>query len=160
MKIYVKFEPPATVGEFLIKFFTVTSPYNNVIMNGQTTYFDKECTVTQCQSSRMRSFDDLFDIVSTYYPEILPKDLMHEILVADIRNKDNKKLFPHLYNCGSIARIRIIYYIEFCTEPFTIIPKYKSKYSWAELLNMLGISNNAELEEYANKNRKVVKPNN
>lgn len=160
MNLYVKFEPPATVNEFLVKFFSVLSPYDTNIMNGQPTFFDKGCTKFQCHSNRMRSFDDLYYLVSTYYPEISSKDLMHEILVADICKENGQKLFPHLHSCSSMRRIRIIHFKNFCIIPINNVLQYNSKYSWIELLEMLGISSNAEVEEYANKNRKVVEPSN
>jgi hypothetical protein len=154
MAIYVNFEKPETLKEFLSKLF---SCYYLNVFTTQATYFDKEKTQIQCRSKKWRSFDDLLEIVNTYFPEVTPKELIHELLVCQPNGRTN--YIPSLRICSTIMRIRIYYHIEDnlnLYNPFGS-SKLNSKYSWAELLNMLGITTYEEYKDYVNKNREVVK---
>lgn len=148
MKIYVNFEPPATVKEFLKKFFS-ESNYAHQGFSAVETYFDKECSTIQCEKNKFRSFDDLFDLVNTYYT-VKPEELMHELLTANLKN-GNYDVVLHMGNCSSIERIRMCFYKELAPGNIFTLEKYNSKWSWGELLNMIGITNKEELIAYIKK---------
>lgn len=155
-KIYVNFEAPPTIGEFLKKFFSIN--YGIILtQKAVETYHDKECSVVQCYENKYRSFDNMLDIINTYYPDTTPKQLIHELLVADVRDCKGRPLAFHMGSCEDIQRIRICYYWEHVGESPFEQSKYKSKWSWEELLNMLEIYNTNDLKAYIDKH-KVIDP--
>lgn len=146
MSIYVSFEKPENPKEFLKKFYSIL--YNDRAYCIET-YYDKECTNLQCRSEKLRSFDDLFELFTTYYPELTEKDLI-EILASTILKSDkNTNLYLHISNCSTISRIRIFYYhdISYCSRDFKC-NKYNSKYSWGELFKMISINSQLEYMNY------------
>lgn len=150
-KIYVKFKKPETLREFIKLFFS--NEYQN-LLTGPETFADKDCTLQQCPEHKLRSFDDLFFCCKTYFPEVTPKDVMHEILTIQLRLKSKDLVYPQLNCCSTMNRIRVLYYkTEYSTNPFET-NQYSSKYSWEELLGMLGITNQKQLVEYVKTNRK------
>ena len=68
-KIYVSF-----------KFKDIQDLIGKVVSHQRYSYFDPECEVIQCTTGKMRSFDDLWAICQTYYPDISAKDVMQELL--------------------------------------------------------------------------------
>lgn len=103
--IYVKFKIPDTIEEFLKQFFLGSeTTYGNTTV---VTYRDKECTRIQCEAGRMRSFDDLLTCVNTYYDKITPKDLFHELITLELKNRNNIKLSYSFACCHTMNRVRI-----------------------------------------------------
>ena len=146
MSIYVNFEIPKTPEEFLLKLYSLVT-YNRA--DCVTTYFHKGGTLPQCQSQKLRSFDDLFEIFTTYYPEITEKDLIRLLTTANIKSTNGTQLYLHINNCSGIQRIRILYFdnIDNCVNNFHC-EKYQSKYSWVDLYKLIGINSAAELKQY------------
>lgn len=147
MNIYVKFEIPAKIDDFLKELFSVPYQSTYFLVSTVETYHDKECKIVQCTIEKQRSIDDLYDIVTTYFPDITPTELLHELLILKVYDRNNNLLKPYLYNCSSIRRIKLLYYNQYawCTIS---ISQYDSKWSWAELLNPLGITTDKEIKEY------------
>lgn len=153
MALYVRFaqqERPRTVREFLRKYYNnQVDPY---LAKGHDTYFDPECRRVHC--TRMyRSFDDLLDLVNTYYPSIKPLKLMHYLLTTKIPLRgENKFAKPHLGTCNGMGRIRFIPYNQSNYDHIDHrMPN--SRFTWKELLEPLGITNKDEFEAYI-KNQK------
>ncbi len=144
MNIYVKFEIPKTIKEFLILFF---SNQNRDQLGAVETYLDKEYFHIQCYANKWRSFDDLLDIVNTYYHKVSPRLLMKLILTTELTHP-LLNTYLRLENCSGMKRVRIIYYYQAQSKDPFDIGKFESKWSWKELLNMLGINNKKELELY------------
>lgn len=155
MALYVKFaeeKKPRTIHEFLIKYYTNktdTSPYASQV-HANYTFLDKECTKLHSGHMR-RSFDDLHEIVQTYFPRATPKMVFKRLL--KLNHPDFKELI--LTNCDGMMRIRISLYREGQNRPSTYasansVGKYKSKYSWKDLFEMVGITNQDEFEKYKN----------
>jgi len=61
----------------------------------QTTYKNKECTISQCHQSARRSFEDLLSITRTYFPRTSEIRLMQALIYIDIP----------FYFCGYIKKI-------------------------------------------------------
>lgn len=150
-KIYVNFEIPETISEFLTKFFSCM--YMNDRRTNVETYSNEACTIIQCSANRYRSFDDVLILVNTYYPGTSPKDLMHILLSLNLKSKIGEQLYLHMGDCSTIRRIRMLFYRERPTHVF-LSEKRQSLYSWQELLAMLGITNNGELIAYTKKHIK------
>jgi len=152
--LYVKFaqeKRPRTVKMFLKQFYTNrVDPY---IAIGHTTYHDHECTRRHCSLS-YRSFDDLYDMVRTYYPSIRKKKMIHYLLTTNIPIGDGRRSKPHLGICGGMGRIRFIPYREMNVDHNHLNRRMpNSTHTWMELLNLLGIKNSKELEEYVENNK-------
>jgi len=150
MAIYVKFEKPRTIKEFL-KLFYNTSSYSGNYRYASKTYFDIECEKLHCDKS-VRSFDDLLNLVQTYYKSTTPKILMFHLLTLKI-NYNGKFLKPYFGTCGGMKRIRYIPYSEYNSwGGHYNVKMSESKYTWTELLLLWNIKNQKELEQFINNN--------
>ena len=133
MALYVKFaeeKKPENIRDFLREF------YKKVVMNvcyGEVTYHNKECTEQQCSRAH-RSYDDLAELLKTYFPELTDKDIIHYLLSTKI---DNFK--PQLAVCDSMGRIRYIPYQFMNSNEYLNHKMSLSKYTWAELLAMINV---------------------
>ena len=147
MKIYTKFGKQDTIYKFIKKL------YSNIESSGahaQGTYMDEKCTIMQCYSNKLRSFDDLLYCVQTYYPHCTPQYLMHILLTVNIKSIEGKPLYLYVRNCISINRINCYYYYQ---EAYSNIDclKYNSKWSWRELFNMLELKTTEDIKNYVKK---------
>jgi hypothetical protein len=150
MALYVKFaeeKRPATVRVFIKKFY---SKKCFDFLKGMETFKDKKCQNSHCIRS-YRSFDDLKELINTYYPSITAVKLMEYLLTTNFES-EGKKFYPHLGTCSTMKRIRFI--------PFTIssyssldVKMKLSKFTWNDLLHKLDIKNGDQFEKYI-KNRK------
>ena len=95
MELYVKFAEegrPRTIRAFLKQFYSNrVDPYLAI---GHNTYYDRECLRLHCSRS-YRSFDDLYDLVKTYYPSIRKKKMIHYLLTVKIPTQNGRSV-PHL----------------------------------------------------------------
>lgn len=151
--IYVKFSPPKTIKEFLEEFYDAINSWNLISV---ATYKDKECTELQCAAGRSRSFDDMYELITTYYPETTRKDLVHELLTFRITRPNGYFYFANSY-CYEIKRPVIGYYFQFIKfGPLSIegyggylsTGKQKAEHSWKELFAMVDIKTKKQLFEY------------
>lgn len=142
MKIYVNFDKPKTLREFLQKFFN----YDSRTGRGQSvkTFFDKDCTQIQCFRNKNRSVQDVLDCVSTYFPTVTLKKLLHELVTLDI---PGMKFYPMW--CGDIRRHVMCYW----AYGQTSMPVDNGEdFSWAVILKEeLGITTIQELYTYGKK---------
>jgi hypothetical protein len=153
MELYVQFaqeELPRTVASFIKKYYTKrVDPY---IAIGHNTFFDPECTKLHCSKS-YRSFDDLYDLVKTYYPDTTKKEMIHHLITVNIPTQ-NGRSFPNLGTCNTMNRIRFIPYQKMNDRPEHLEMKMlHSENTWMELLGLIGIKSEKELQEYIKNNR-------
>ena len=153
MKLYVKFAQerrPRTIRLFLKQYYSYyTDPY---IAKGHDTHFDPACTRRHCGLS-YRSFDDLYDLVKTYYPTIRKKKIMNHLLTIKIPIQ-NGVAKPHLGICSTMNRIRFIPYRTMNTSDKHLTRRMpNSANTWMELLNLIGITSEQELLDYINKHK-------
>jgi hypothetical protein len=148
MAIYVKFaeeQKPRSINDFLIKFYTQRPSFEQVY--AAFTYNDKECTLIQCDKIR-RSFDDLLELVKTYYPSTTEKILISKLLKLKIDGYHS--IF--LTNCSGMYRVRISYFTtktnQRSFQSIIGVNQYNSKNSWKELLEMIGITTEEQYLEY------------
>ena len=150
MAIYVKFaeeSKPKTVREFLNKFFS--SCKEGYIRNVET-YLDKECTVLQCKADKYRSFDDIFELVKTYYPTVSIGTIFRILLTLKPKHDDIVyNLF--MMSCSGIKKINCLY-VKFKGDKVKnykdIIQNtsYDSNYTYKELFDMIGVKNQEDLD--------------
>ena len=150
MAIYVKFaeeNKPKTVREFLHKFF---SSYKEQYLRNVKTYSDKECTILQCNSDKYRSFDDIFELVKTYYPTVSIGTIFKILLtLKPEHNQSTYNLF--MMSCSDIKKINCLY-VKFKGDKVTnysdIIQNvsYDSNYTYKELFDMIGVKNQEDLD--------------
>lgn len=153
MKIYLKLDKkPENIIELLYALFSYGIDTSNTVTN-VITYNDEECQEIQCDCRKYRSFDDIFDIVNTYFPETPVEEVFKSMLILNIKNTDKKSnLYPWLYRCSTIKRIVFCYNYNKSEQEFSS-EKYESKYNWVDLMTMIGIKNQQELKNYINDNR-------
>lgn len=133
--------------------------------SSDATYYqiiDSEEKIRHCVEGKMRSFDDIFIIANTYFPETSPAEVMEALLLF---NMDESKIYSDkinksFQNCSTIMRIR---YTNSAVDFNTVVEKanclkYNSMYSWPELFLMLGIKTSKDLRKwYQKKFEKIEK---
>lgn len=147
MSIYVNFEVPEdmTIHEFLKKFYDGG--------RSKSTYEDKECTRTQCYSAKNRSSNDLYELVTTYFPETDLKTFIHEILCL----KSNCEYVTHLYQMYCINIYKFV--MQYSSDHFDFYGSAYTKaygdspFSWKNLVALLGITNYEEYCKYIKENQ-------
>ena len=150
MAIYVKFaeeSKPKTVREFLHKFF---SSYKDQYLRNVKTYSNKECTILQCNINKYRSFDDIFELVKTYYPTVSIGTIFRILLTLKPKHDDIVyNLF--MMSCSDIKKINCLY-VKFKGDKVKnysdIIhnTSYDSNYTYKELFDMIGVKNQEDLD--------------
>lgn len=152
MSLYVKFGKQETIEKFLEKFYGIIGSDRR---DAVETYFDKECYDIHCQQKRYRSFDDIFELVNTYYPKTDPKTVFHTLLTLDVRDSNKRPVYMHMSNCSTISRIRMLYfYNEDTCYVGRACSKYQSKWSWIDLLEMLNLESLQAIQAYVKRHRK------
>lgn len=150
MAIYVKFaeeSKPKTVREFLNKFF---SSYKEGYIRNVETYLDKECTVLQCEANKYRSFDDIFELVKTYYPTVKINTIFKILLTLKPKDSSQNTYNLYMMTCGGILKINCLY-VKFnsdCVRNYNYIikqPSHNSNYTYKELFNMVDVKNQEDL---------------
>ena len=106
-----------------------------VISHQWCSYFDPECEIIQCDAGKMRSFDDLWAICQTYYPDISAKDVMQELLQYSV----NQEIPLSFGRCSTMGKIRITCKRKGCLLINDYPTKYNSIYSWNDLFKMVGL---------------------
>ena len=152
MNIYVKFEIPKTVREFLKAFFSVENSSGTIIQN-VATYTDKECIKMQCSSQRSRSFRETCDCVKTYFPKVTDKTIFRILLTLNLKSSKGNLLYLRPEFCCTIDRPIIYYYT---TEPAYYIINTNTKNgiddkSWSEIFNFFKLTNESKIKEFIKK---------
>ena len=151
MAIYVKFaeeSKPKTVREFLNKFF---SSYKEQYLRNVETYSNKECTISQCKPNKYRSFDDIFELVKTYYPTVNVGTIFKILLTLKPKDSSQNTYNLYMMSCGGILKINCLY-VKFnndCVKNYNYIikhPSYNSNYTYEKLFNMIGVKNQTDLD--------------
>jgi len=160
MKIYVKTQEKFKNHKELIKFL-----FKIYTTNGfPETYSNKECTVLQCEANKMRSFDNIYYIVKTYFPIISHKTVFKTLLLCR-RKSGNYYNYPNLGCCGTMRRIRFTFaYDTEANFPKTLhhsilnIQSYESLWSWGDLASSIGITTIESINEFFknNKNNLII----
>lgn len=141
-KIYLEKEP-----KDLADIFKILYPKDKVYRS-QTTYSKAINAdgklLLQCAEGRMRSFDDLWIIADTYFPNINVIEVFKEMMLFDVTLKDleDGNVRKQLSNCSTMERIRFtpsrttLKSIWFSVD----CQKYKSIYTWRDLFNMVYVN--------------------
>jgi hypothetical protein len=61
----------------------------------QYTYIDKECTIIEQNCGKRRSFEDIYKVFKTYFPEITEEEVLKEMIDAEMS----------FYFCSNINKI-------------------------------------------------------
>lgn len=151
MNIYAKLEKPRTLRQLLEQFFTIN---NGSYVCNVATYKDKECTTLQCYQGKYRSFDDVLTFAKTYFPSTTPKKLLSTLLTLKIKDKYDRPCELYMFSCHTIRRINLFYAFAVYQYGTVIIQlKYESKYSWKQLLDMVGIKSQEQLVAFREKKK-------
>jgi len=130
-------------------------------MKSQETYYktNEGKMVVQCIEGRMRSFDDIWIIADTYFPNIDVATVFRELLLFNITIENVEKgIIPkQLANCSTMKRIRYTNSLCMMWQVWQNVDcgKFESVYKWRDLFNMLYINN---LEQWKDWYRKELKP--
>lgn len=132
-KLYVKFDKPRTVREFIKLFFEK--------IHAKQTFYDAECKKIQCTSHRLRSIDDMMILIKTYYPSVSKAKIFEYLISTSIGTMGvfNKEGYLNLSYCITIGRPVFSY----CTVGNR--SNYNSKtrgtnsnYRWYDLILLIG----------------------
>ncbi len=151
-KIYVKFEKPDTIEEFLNLFFSEKRGYSihDYFCNVET-YNDEACTDIQCYAGKNRSIDDLLDCVNTYFESTTIEELMNILVSLVIVSDNNIKYSMYNYYCKDIDK-SVMWWARIGTNKpdlfRTCDTRGNSQWSWVELYEMMGITNQEEMDNH------------
>lgn len=137
MNIYVPFEKPDTLKEFLEKFFD--GPIGSYSGYSVQTFKNKECTYTQCRAGKRRSLNDIFHCVNTYFPNTT----LNEICITLFKLKPAYYLYPEF--CSDIGRNVVCFYR---TKTGAFPSRRGGKYAWYKILTELNITSMSALYSY------------
>ena len=149
MNIYLKLtEQPETIEELLKALFSVAANHNDRLLNIET-YYDKECTKIQCIRAKFRSFEDIFDIVNTYFPNTSEEDVMKSLLFLKLKSRFGSRLYFYPTYCRTICRPVCLYYENIMANPFNNKKAEEGKIlkSWKDLLSQIGIKTDAQFSK-------------
>lgn len=134
MAIYVKFEKPETLKEFLTLLFSYSE---DRCLKSVTTYHDKECTTIQCREGKNRSIDDVLEIVNTYYPDVKIEELCQVLFNLKIKHNNTEYTLYGL-KCCTINRSVLLFTMIRCDYSSNF--KSDSKWTIRELYKMSKIT--------------------
>ena len=146
MAIYIKGPKPRTIKSLIKRLYSYKKGYFNIVKS-TSTFFDRECIRLECDDAKNRSFDAIFEIVNTYFPNTSEKEVVKELLsTVIVYNKKSYKC--NILYCPNISK-PVCY---FNTYPsYTLSSKNgDSKKSWRQLLRPLGITSELKLRTYLN----------
>jgi len=151
MKIYVKFEIPKTVREFLKKFFSVEN--GTSLAQNATTYTDPDCKNMQCSEKRSRSFRETCDCVQTYFPKATDKTIFRILLTLNLKNSLGQPMYLCTSFCSTVNRPVMYYHT---TKP----PYYSSvnnthngvdNMSWKDIYGMWKLTDGPKVDAFIEK---------
>lgn len=150
----------SNIKELLLMFYNDGTDLGG---SASTTYYDPECTNTQCDSGKIRSFENVLSIVLTYFPETSFEDFVTTLIQLDIKNtklKSDKKLVFFPAACSDIERITIYWHSIYEKRSYKSLVwnvpdgREESLYSWEEILENIGINDIEDLEKKVYENRR------
>ncbi len=130
----------------------ITALYDNYYCASLKTYQDSLCTKLQCESSKSRSFDDIYYLCKSYLPATTVKDVIEVLLNLKINDK-----VIYGGSCGGIKKIVISFhpmkdikraFINGTYDQSVSNSQHNSQWNWKELLEMIEITNNQQYNEY------------
>lgn len=108
MAIYLKLDkPPESIEELLRSLFNKFD--GEQWIRGVATYLEPECINIQCYSNKLRSIDEVCELVKTYFPNATNKEILFCIVTMTFV-KNNKVHYLHANNCCTIYKSVIGYY--------------------------------------------------
>jgi hypothetical protein len=134
MALYVKIEKQKTIKQFLTLLFSST--LRRGYLTSLSSYTDSDFLKLQCKEGKYRSFDEVFEIITTYYPETTVIELMNELIDLKPRCIETGVL-KDLYTmfCSDTSKSVMLYHNY--TSNNVSVQKGNSKYSWYTLFKMV-----------------------
>jgi hypothetical protein len=144
MALYVKIKKQETIKQFLTLFFSST--FRKGYLTSLSSYTDSGFLELQCEEGRYRSFDDVFEIITTYYPGTTVVELMNELIDLKPRCIETGVL-KDLYTmfCGNISKSVMLYHNH--TSNDVSAQKGDSEYSWFTLFKMVKEKNSKKIND-------------
>jgi len=152
MKIYVKFEIPKTVREFLKMLFSPEES-GGALFRCVPTYLDEKCTKIQCDQRRSRSFREVCDCVQTYFPKVTDKTIFRILLTLNLKNSSGTLLNFYFGFCSTINK-PIMYYST--SQPayyavHTLVNRGCTDKSWSEIFGMWKLTDEKVIKAFIQK---------
>lgn len=108
MAIYLKLDkPPESIEGLLRSLFNSFGDGNWI--KGVATYKEPECINIQCSYNKLRSIDEVIELVKTYFPDAAIKEILFYIIIM-IFVRNNKVHYLYVSNCCTIYKSVIGYY--------------------------------------------------
>jgi hypothetical protein len=155
MAIYVNFNKPRTIKQFIKKFYKLNdypiNPVNTAIFNRTgcvQTFRDEGCTIIQCPPDKLRSFDSFLEIVQTYYPSCTPKILFLRLIQV---HNNSERYMMNLVFCAKVNKITFCWYTSQnasgkknnitrdSVHLMYLSIRGEGNYTWKELFNLVNL---------------------
>ena len=154
MSIYLKIKnKPRSIESLIKKLYSYKRAAD--IYKSCTTYKDEACTIIECHRGKNRSFEAIYELATTYFPNAKEKDVVKAIVDADLGYSEaiymGGKFKPVIFFCPDIQK-PVVYYSTWGYRRGCISPrKGVSDKSWVQLLRKINITSAKKLTEYLNR---------
>ena len=140
--LYFKEADTSSVQELVNSLFYT---YNG-ISYGQATYLDAEFKYEHCRDLKLRSFNDVYDVVNTYFPGTSPAEVFKAVLLSIPKKRASDGYWSiYLTYCATMERLRIVHSEKSMN---CIIGNYTTKkghpFDWYELVKEAGFKSKEE----------------
>lgn len=129
MAIYVKIKRKKYLKDFLKLLYS--HPQTGYLTCVES-YRDKDCTILQCKSGKYRSFEEILEIVNTYYPSITIQKLCKVLFNLKLKYQESDYYFYYL-NCNKVKKTTTLFAIFKCNSDSN---QHYSKWTINELIKM------------------------
>lgn len=111
------------------------------------TFKDEDCTELQCRAGKFRSFDDVFEVAKTYFPQTTEKKVVETLFKLKFTYEGNRvKIF--IANCHDIKKPTLAFSGQgMAYGKSSDNTMYKSKYKWSSLLALVNKNYDNFLED-------------
>ena len=145
MKLYVEEKREnKRITTFLKKLYNIQPNSYNIVFT--KTYFDESCQTQQCKKGN-RSFEDLYAVIKTYYPNCTKKHFAKQLEKLLKESKIRLLFCPDiqkwvLMNIGtwSTEDNQYKYLYDYNSSRLKLGKKGKGKYTYFDILSLMGYS--------------------
>lgn len=146
MKLYVKIKKikGEKITTFLKKCYNIYPNSYDIIFT--ETYFDITCLNKQCKKGN-RSFEDLYSVIKTYYPNCTTKHFAKQIEKLIKTSKMRLLFCPDIHkwvfmniSTSSTESNQFKYLYDYFSSRLKLDEKGKGEYSYFDILSLMGYS--------------------
>jgi len=150
-----KNKKPDNIRHVIRELYNCKAEYSDHLYKSVETYKDENCKSVECHELRLRSWDDIIEIVQTYFSDASEQEILKQVIETKVGT--NSYFTP--VNCPNILKPTVCYrdniFIFISNDLETPFEFTNSRFkSWKEILSSMDISSLVELDKYVRNNAK------